>query len=219
MNSMVVFISLPPPAVKDVGRVNVLWFYFYRSLHVTLGQDFLLALPDGDIWIFGYGSLMWRPGFPHLDFQPALLRGYHRALCVYSVEYRGTFDCPGLVFGLDLGGSCRGRAMRVERGQATSVLEYLHEREMKHRVYLPKWLPVKIPTGTVQAYCFTVDRDHERHTGALADEVALKLIHQGYGKGGACLDYLQNTIQHLDELGITDGPLHRIVRLAEGSNP
>ncbi len=174
-----------------------------------------MFFPDGDIWIFGYGSLMWRPDFPHTDFQPALLRGYHRSLCVYSVEYRGTHECPGLVLGLELGGSCKGRAMRVERGQATSVLEYLHEREMTHRVYRPKWLPVRIPGGTVQAYCFTVDRHHEQYTGKLDDDAALKLILQGRGKGGPCLEYLHSTIRHLDELGIADGPLHRIVRLAE----
>lgn len=193
----------------------VLWFYFYRSLLVASGRDFSLPHADDDIWIFGYGSLMWRPEFPHTEFHPALLRGYHRSLCVYSVEYRGTHECPGLVLGLDLGGSCRGRAMRVERRQAESVLEYLHEREMKHRIYSPKWLPVRIPAGTVHAYCFVVDRAHEQYTGKLGDDAALKLIHQGRGKGGACLDYLQNTIRHLDDLGIVDGPLHRIVRLAE----
>jgi cation transport protein ChaC len=201
--------------LKDVGRVGVLWFYFQRPLHVSPEQDFPLLLPDGDIWIFGYGSLMWRPGFPHLDFQPALLGGYHRALCVYSVKFRGTRDCPGLVLGLDRGGSCKGRAMRVERAQAKSVLEYLHEREMTHQVYCPKWLPVKIPSGTVRAYCFVVDRAHRQYTGKLADEAALKLIRQGHGKGGACLDYLRSTIRHLDELGIPDGPLHRLARLAE----
>ncbi|MBC8339602.1 MAG: gamma-glutamylcyclotransferase [Rhodospirillales bacterium] len=158
---------------------------------------------------------MWRPEFPHTDFQPALLRGYHRALCVYSVKYRGTRQCPGLVLGLDRGGSCRGRAMRVERAKARDVLEYLHEREMTHRVYRPKWLPVQIPTGTVQAYAFTVDRDHEQYTGKLSDEAAIKLVRQGRGQGGPCLDYLQSTIQHLDELGIPDGPLHRLARLAE----
>lgn len=177
--------------------------------------DFSLQLPDGDIWIFGYGSLMWRPDFPYTDFQPALLGGYHRALCVYSVKFRGTRDCPGLVLGLDRGGSCKGRAMRVERAQAKSVLEYLHEREMTHQVYCPKWLPVKIPSGTVRAYCFIVDRAHRQYTGKLADEAALKLIRQGHGKGGACLDYLRSTIRHLDELGIPDGPLHRLAKLAE----
>ena len=105
--------------------------------------------------------------------------------------------------------------MWVERSQAKSVLEYLHEREMKHRVYRPKWLPVRIPAGLVHAYCFVVDRNHEQYTGKLDDKTVLKLIHQGRGKGGACMDYLQSTIRHLDELGIAEGPLHRIVRLAE----
>jgi cation transport protein ChaC len=174
-----------------------------------------LQLPDGDIWIFGYGSLMWRPDFPYTDFQPALLRGYHRSLCVYSVKYRGTTECPGLVLGLDRGGSCKGRAMRVDRDKAEHVLDYLHDREMTHKVYLPKWLPVRIPSGLVQAYCFVVDCRHEQYTGKLADAAAVKLIRQGRGQGGPCLDYLRSTIRHLDELGIPDGPLHRLARLAE----
>jgi len=177
--------------------------------------DIFLQLPDGDIWIFGYGSLMWRPEFPHSDFQTALLGGYHRSLCVYSVKFRGTHECPGLVLGLDRGGSCKGRALRVERGDAQQVFEYLHDREMTHQVYRPKWLPVKIPSGTVQAYCFVVDRAHKQYTGKLTEDAAVKLIRQGRGKGGPCLEYLRSTIQHLDELGIPDGPLHRLARLAE----
>ena len=188
---------------------------------ILLSHSFLselgtfLQLPDGDIWIFGYGSLMWRPEFPHSDFQPALLGGYHRALCVYSVRYRGTYDCPGLVLGLDRGGSCKGRALQVPRDRADEVFDYLHEREMMHNVYRPKWLPVKIPSGTVQAYCFVVDRNHQQYTGKLDDAVAVKLIRQGQGKGGPCLEYLHSTIQHLDELGIPDGPLHRLSRLVD----
>ena len=168
-----------------------------------------------DIWVFGYGSLMWRPDFPHTDTQPALLRGYHRALCIYSVQYRGTYERPGLVLGLDRGGSCRGRAMKVARDNAESVIHYLHEREMIHRVYRPKWLPVRMPSGKVTAYAFVADRDHEQYTGRLSDEDAVKLILQGRGKGGACLDYLQNTLRHLDDLGIADSLIHRLVKLAE----
>ncbi len=174
-----------------------------------------MDLPRGDIWIFGYGSLMWRPDFPYNDFQPALLRGYHRALCIYSVIHRGTRERPGLVLGLDRGGSCRGRALKVAEKNAKEVIAYLNEREMVNRVYRPKWLPVTLPKGKVTAYAFVVDRSHEQYTGRLADAEALKLIFQGAGKGGACLDYLQNTIRHLDELGIPDGPLHRLVKLAE----
>lgn len=171
--------------------------------------------PKGEIWIFGYGSLMWRPQFDHIDSQPALLRGYHRSLCLYSVQYRGTHETPGLVLGLDRGGSCRGRAFKVARGKAEEVIAYLHEREMVHRVYKPTWLPVTLPQGSATAYAFVVDRAHQQYTGKLSDDEAVKLVLQGKGKGGDCLDYLQRTIRHLDELGIPDGPLHRIVRLAQ----
>ena len=177
--------------------------------------------PIGDIWVFGYGSLMWRPGFPLTESQPALLRGYHRSLCIYSVQYRGTYERPGLVLGLDRGGSCRGRAMKVADKDADEVIEYLHEREMRHRVYRPKWLPVTVPGGAqggekkVTAYTFVADRSHEQYTGGLTDKESVRLILQGCGKGGHCLDYLQSTIRHLDELGIPDGPLHRLVKLAE----
>jgi cation transport protein ChaC len=174
-----------------------------------------LEIPNGDIWIFGYGSLMWRPDFPHTDTQPALLKGYHRALCIYSFEHRGTPEVPGLVLGLDRGGSCRGRALKVARKDAGRVLDYLHQREMLNRVYLPKWLPVTVPSGNVTAYAFVADRRHKQYTGRLDDHDAVKFILQGRGKGGDCLDYLQSTIRHLDELGIPDGPLHRVVRLAE----
>jgi len=171
--------------------------------------------PPGDIWIFGYGSLMWRPNFAHLDRQPALLRGYHRALCIYSTQYRGTWEQPGLVLGLDRGGSCRGRAMRVAETKADEVIEYLHEREMINRVYKPKWLPVAIPAGRVTAYAFVADRDHEKYLPQMTDADAVKLILQGCGKQGTCLDYLRTTIEHLDDLGIVDGRLHRLLKRAE----
>jgi len=171
--------------------------------------------PTGDIWVFGYGSLMWRPGFAYTESQPALLRGYHRSLCIYSIQYRGSYERPGLVLGLDKGGSCRGRAMKVAAKDADGVIGYLHEREMIHRVYLPKWLPVTVPAGKVKAYTFVADRGHEQFIGGLSDKDAVKLILQGRGKGGECLDYVQSTVRHLDELGIADGPIHRLVKLAE----
>jgi cation transport protein ChaC len=158
---------------------------------------------------------MWRPEFPHIDIQPALLRGYHRSLCVYSIEYRGTKDCPGLVLGLDKGGSCKGQALRVAGNQVKNVLNYLHKREMKHQAYSPKWLKVFTPIGAIKAYGFVVVRNHIQYAGKLKEKKMLELIRQGNGKGGNCLEYLQNTIHKLDELGIPEGPLHKIVRLAE----
>ena len=174
-----------------------------------------MEIPEGDIWVFGYGSLMWRPNFPHTEAQPALLRGYHRSLCIYSTEYRGTRERPGLVLGLDRGGSCRGRAMKVAREHADEVIGYLHEREMINRVYKPKWLPVTLPSGKVSAYAFVADRSPEKYVSHLSETDAVRLILQGRGKMGTCLDYVQSLVCHLDELGIPDGPLHQLVRLAE----
>ena len=174
-----------------------------------------MEIPKGDIWIFGYGSLMWRPDFPYTDSQSALLKGYHRSLCLYSFQHRGTPEMPGLVFGLDRGGSCRGVALKVAAENTEDVLHYLHEREMLNRVYLPKWLPVTLASGKVTAYAFIADRRHKQYTGRLTDPDAVKYILQGYGKRGHCLEYLQNTLNHLGELGIKDAPLHRLVRLAE----
>ncbi len=181
-----------------------------------------MDLPEGkktgDIWVFGYGSLMWRPNFPHTETQPALLKGYHRSLCIYSTEYRGTYQQPGLVLGLDRGGSCRGQAFRVAGKDAQEVIAYLHEREMINRVYNPKWLPVVLPAGRVEAYAFLADRNHEKYVNHLSETDTVRLILQGRGKMGTCLDYVQSLVCHLDELGIPDGPLHRLVRLAEDTS-
>ena len=87
------------------------------------------TLKDGDIWVFGYGSLMWRPGFPHLEVAPALLHGYHRAFCIYSVHHRGSRERPGLILGLDRGGSCQGRAFRVAAADAEATIAYLDDRD------------------------------------------------------------------------------------------
>lgn len=174
--------------------------------------------PRGDGWVFGYGSLMWRPDFPHVETRPALLRGYHRALCVYSVRYRGTYDCPGLVVGLDRGGSCVGRAFRVAAADIDEVVTALQEREMLHRVYEPAWLPVSIGPRQVLAYTFVARRDHSQYTGKLSPARAADYVLQGSGERGPCLDYLRETVRHLDELGVTDGPLHRVLSIAERKN-
>lgn len=167
------------------------------------------------MWVFGYGSLMWRPDFPHRETLPALLRGYHRALCIYSTRYRGTAECPGLVLGLDRGGSCRGRAFRVARDDAEAVRDYLWEREMIGYAYLAKWLPVRTPQGTVRALAFVVDRRHSTdYAGRLDDDRLLSLILRGCGHRGTSLDYLESTVRHLDELGIREGELHRLLALA-----
>ena len=166
-----------------------------------------------DIWVFGYGSLMWRPGFRYCAAEPALLRGYHRAFCVYSVRYRGTPEAPGLVLGLDRGGSCRGRAFRVAAADAAEALAYLEERELDTGSYHRRVVPVEISGRRVGAYAHLVNRAHPQYTGKLSLEETAALIERSRGETGENRDYLENTVAHLDALGIPDGPLHALLRL------
>jgi len=173
----------------------------------------LLPTTGEDFWVFGYGSLMWHPGFPHLEVRPGRLHGYHRHFCVYSHVYRGTRARPGLVLGLDRGGSCAGLAYRVPAAEAAETMDYLYEREMITAVYLPKWVRVGTAEGPVRAATFVVDTDHEQYTGQLPPERIVELILQGTGSSGPCLDYLENTVRHLHALGLRDQPLERLQRL------
>ncbi len=167
-------------------------------------------------WIFGYGSLMWDPGFPYLKREPALLRGYHRAFCIYSIRYRGTRERPGLVLGLDRGGSCRGIAYQIADEKAASVFAYLKEREMTTDVYDERLVPVELASGRrVRAHTHIADQHHREYAGKLPLARVAELVCQGHGERGPCADYLANTVRHLDELGIRDGPLHSLLRYVE----
>jgi cation transport protein ChaC len=190
----------PPISPEEAALVE------RRRLNPPAGEDF---------WVFAYGSLMWRPGFSFLDRQPALLRGYHRAFCVISTHYRGTAEKPGLVLGLDRGGACRGRAFRVAAAEADHVIGYLHNREMITGVYDPRWFTIETPVGTCRAAAFVVDRNHEQYAGKLTARRTADYIAQGVGTMGTNLDYLRSTVAHLDELGIGDGALHRLLRIVE----
>jgi cation transport protein ChaC len=163
-----------------------------------------------DVWIFGYGSLMWDPGFAFVEAVPALLRGYHRRFCVYSHRYRGTPERPGLVLGLDRGGACKGIAYRVPRPDVAPALHYLWEREMANRTYHLRELAVTTPRGAVSAQAFVVDRAHKNYAGRLSLEATARLILQGIGARGPCRQYLENTVAELKRLGLVDGPLHRL---------
>ncbi len=172
----------------------------------------------GDIWVFGYGSLMWQPGFDHLDAEPALLRGYHRAFCVYSRIYRGTAERPGLVLGLDYGGSCRGVAFRVHAERAGEVLDTLHEREMPTDSYRPRLLPVRTAHAAVRATAYVVNRHSRDYVGKLGLARTVALVRQGEGTMGRCRDYLERTVHHLERMGHRDLEIHRLlehVRAAE----
>ena len=169
----------------------------------------MLALPAGDLWVFGYGSLMWRPGFPHLEARLARLHGLHRALCVWSWHHRGTPERPGLVMGLDRGGSVIGRAYRIAAVERAAVLDYLYDREMVTPVYQPRRRRLWIAGSVQPTVVFVVDRSHPQYAGRLTPEHAARVIQAGRGASGANPDYLAAMVAHLDELGIHDPFLHR----------
>ncbi len=166
------------------------------------------ALSDADLWVFGYGSLMWRPGFAFAEHQIATVRGYHRALCVYSHVHRGTPEKPGLVLGLDRGGSCKGVAFRVPAMVASAAIAYLRQREQVTLVYRELLLQTRLADGRrVMALSYAVDRGHVQYAGRLARPELERLVLQGQGASGANPDYVRNTQAHLAQLGIRDATL------------
>ena len=175
----------------------------------------MIAWPaDRDLWVFGYGSLMWHPGFEFREARPGRLYGYHRSFCVRSEIYRGTPKRPGLVLGLDSGGSCRGIAYRVARKQARTVLDYLEDRELRRDTYLAKRHPVRLDNRVVEAICFVVNRANDQYVGKLSVAAMARHVCQGVGERGACFDYLLSTVEHLRELGVKDHTLEEVLRLS-----
>ncbi|MDF1608056.1 gamma-glutamylcyclotransferase [Hoeflea sp. YIM 152468] len=172
-----------------------------------------------EFWVFGYGSLMWRPGFDHEETRQARLFGYHRALCVRSFVHRGTPDRPGLVLGLDRGGSCHGVAFRVRQDLRDAVIGYLRQRELATHVYLETTRKVRLDSGEdVRAVTYVVDRSHQQYAGALSVDDALARVSGAVGQSGPNEEYVINTAAHLRTLGLRDEHLESIaarLRLGE----
>jgi cation transport protein ChaC len=163
---------------------------------------------SGDLWVFGYGSLMWRPGFDFLERRSALVHGWRRCLCVYSHVYRGTPERPGLVLGLDRGGACRGVAFRVAAALRMPTIEYLRAREQVTAVYLERTVLAHLSDGAaMEAVTYVADRGHAQYAGRLERERLLELVTRGAGISGPNIDYILNTETHLRESGVTDPTL------------
>ena len=175
-----------------------------------------------ELWVFGYGSLMWRPGFAFSAQAPAALIGAHRSLCIYSFHHRGTQENPGLVLGLDEGGACRGVAFRVAPDQRDATLAYLREREQVTDVYVETVRPVSLLDGSgrkLEALCYLVDRAHPQYAGQLSVERQARLVRSAVGRSGTNIDYVLNTVRHLEEEGIHDPLLAALAtRLAESGH-
>jgi cation transport protein ChaC len=169
-----------------------------------------------DLWVFAYGSLMWRPGFPYIRAQHARVHGYRRCFCIYSVHHRGTMARPGLVLGLDRGGACEGIAYCVAAADAADTLRYLRAREQVNGVYREAHLAAALmgePRREVLALAYIVERAHPSYAGQLPLCTQARIIRGGRGKSGNNLDYLISTLRHLDDLGIRERELERVLAL------
>jgi len=175
---------------------------------------FLAGLPAGDLWVFGYGSLMWSPGFSHSQCAMGRAHGYHRALCILSNRYRGTPERPGLVVGLCRGGSCWGMAFRIPADKVRRALARLWRREMLNNVYVPTMVSVAIGRRRVRALAFVADTAHRQFVRELDLHGRARLVAQGVGQRGRCVDYIRNTLEHMAALGLRDPHLERILSAA-----
>ena len=168
------------------------------------------AIEQRPLWVFGYASLMWNPGFPVAERALATLEGFHRSFCMSSIHHRGTIDDPGLVLALDPteDASCRGMAFRVPDAEADATVAYLRERELISSAYLERQLPVLLDDGTeVTTLVYIVDTEHDQYVGGMALEEQARIISAATGGRGPNTEYLWNTVRHLDELGIDDPDL------------
>jgi glutathione-specific gamma-glutamylcyclotransferase len=174
-----------------------------------------------DLWVFAYGSLMWRPDFPFVERVEARVIGAHRALCVYSFVHRGTPERPGLVLGLDRGGACRGIAYRVAAAERASTVAYLRAREQVTSVYREVIRPARLKTAPerqVPALCYMIDRGHVQYAGRLTLEQQLHHVRQGHGQSGANRDYVIATVAALEELGFRETELHLLAERLAGTH-
>ena len=171
-------------------------------------SDVAAPVSDANLWVFGYGSLMWRPGFAYGRRCKALLRGWRRSLCIYSHVHRGSPERPGLVLGLDRGGACPGVAFEVDAALREATMRYLREREQVTSVYLERVAPVTLECGErVRALTYVADRLHDQYAGRLDREAMLEHVRAGRGQFGRNTEYVLETYDHLQEMGVRDRDL------------
>lgn len=167
----------------------------------------------GDIWVFGYGSLIWNPAFHFVEKRIARLTGYHRRFCLWTHLGRGTPEQPGMVLGLERGGSCVGVAFRIAAAAVQDEVEIIWRREMVSGAYHPRWTKLSTEEGPVTAVTFVINPDHPRYACKPPESEIVASLANAAGPLGAARDYLDNTVDHLDELGIRDRGLRRLRRL------
>jgi glutathione-specific gamma-glutamylcyclotransferase len=215
---VILFSRLPSEAFQRQNRPYLLGERNWKQ-ESTLPMNLADQHGKDDLWVFGYGSLMWRPGFDVLERVPAKLIGMHRSLCVYSFVHRGTPEKPGLVMGLDHGGMCRGIAYRVAAADRDATIAYLREREQVTSVYLETMRRIELEDETrrqVRALCYVVDRGHVQYAGRLSVDECVHYVRQGHGRSGNNRDYVVETVRALEALGYRETDLHLIADRLKG---
>ena len=189
--------------------------YLTDAEYDIIVRDMLAQAPPGDLWLFGYGSLLWKPGFDYVERRMATVRGWHRSFCIKVARFRGTRDLNGLMMALDRGGQCRGMIFRIPADQATAVLNTLFRRELVVNPpgTPPRWLTAQTEDGPIRALGFVVDRRSKFYSGSLSPEEVADVMATAAGHWGTCAEYLYNTVSHLEELGIHDCYLWRLQAL------
>ncbi|AWP81415.1 gamma-glutamylcyclotransferase [Bordetella bronchiseptica] len=206
-----------PPSPHDPHGAAALPFRLWTAEERRASLDTALReWRDGeDVWVYGYGSLIWRPDFDFVERRLATLHGHHRALCLWSRVNRGTPECPGLVFGLDRGGSCRGVVYRLAGRQVPDYFPALWDREMSTGAYLPRWLRCATEHGPVNALVFIMNRANPAYIRALPEPELLAIVRRASGRYGPCTEYVVQTAQALRQAGIRDARLEQIARQLE----
>lgn len=197
-------------AVREAGYGHLL--LSDEALAESLAAILARRQRGAPVWVFGYGSLIWSPMMHFAEKRVARLRGYHRGFYLWSKINRGTPQRPGLVLGLDRGGSCGGMAYRLHDERLESELSLLWRREMLLGTYMPRWVRLETSSGAVRGIAFVVDRSKPGYAGRLSDHQIVTTALQACGHFGSCADYLMQTARSLEKHGIAD---RRLTRLAE----
>lgn len=169
-----------------------------------------------DVWVFGYGSLMWNPAFHFDESRIGTIYGFHRRFCLWTTMGRGSPDNPGLMLALDRGGSCQGMTLRIRSDAIDSETDILWRREMVRGAYTPRWVRVHTNDGVVRAITFTINHGHDSYAGVQPEDRVVDCIATASGQLGACAEYLANTVSHMRGLGIQDRNMTKLLALVDG---
>ena len=200
-------------SVREDGFINPV---SEAERHESLQSIMVDHVRGESVWVFGYGSLMWNPAFYHIEKCSGIVHGYHRSYCMWTAGGRGTPELPGMMLGMDRGGACRGMVFRIAPDQVDEELDIVWRREMIGQAYRARWVTVRTGRKLLRAITFVIDRRYIRYAGRVPRDVQVAHIATAAGRMGSCREYLENTVAHLDELGIGKGPMHDMLERVRG---